>query len=549
MHRVRLLVVLFLASWAVAQRARYFKITVVDEATGRGVPLVDLTTTGGIRHTTDSNGIVAFHEPGLMGRAVFFHVKSHGYEFKKDGFGFRGQRLTPVAGKSAVLKIKRINVAERLYRVTGGGIYRDSLLTGHAAPVAEPLLNGRVLGQDTVQVTPYRGKLYWFWGDTNRVSYPLGNFGASGATSELPGKPGAGIDLTYFVGKDGFSRPMCAVPGPGPKWIDGLMTVKDKAGRVRLVAKYVRVKTLDVMLERGLVIYDDAKEIFEPLVRFDLDNPIYPRGHPIRVERFGQPYYYFGAPFPDVRVPADLRKIRDPQVYEAFADGAWRHGVAPDLETRLTDIDTGKSVRAHGGSVFWSEYRKRWIAIILESGGTSYLGEIWYAEADTILGPWVYARKIVTHDKYSFYNPTQHPYFDRKGGRIIYFEGTYTNTFSRTKVPTPRYNYNQIMYRLDLADPRLVLPVPVYRLEGGKLATKLDLDRLKEWPLVRLITFFAPDRSRAGLVQNRSFHVLPKDTKNPPPGTIEVGVGRVWSNPGVRLLVMPDVKPLPVLPR
>lgn len=27
--------------------------------------------------------------------------------------------------------------------------------------------------------------------------------------------------------------------------------------------------------------------------------------------------------------------------------------------------------------------------------------------------------------------------------------------FSGTKTPTPRYDYNQIMYSLDLADPRL----------------------------------------------------------------------------------------------
>ena len=75
-------------------------------------------------------------------------------------------------------------------------------------------------------------------------------------------------------------------------------------------------------------------------------------------------------------------------------------------------------------------------------------------------GPWVYARKVVTHDKYSFYNPKQHPMFDQDGGRVIYFEGTYTTTFSGNTDPTPRYDYNQIMYRLDLADPRLAMPAP-----------------------------------------------------------------------------------------
>ncbi len=42
----------------------YFKITVVDEETGRGVPLVELKTTNNVRYYTDSNGIIAFFEPG-----------------------------------------------------------------------------------------------------------------------------------------------------------------------------------------------------------------------------------------------------------------------------------------------------------------------------------------------------------------------------------------------------------------------------------------------------------------------------------------------------
>ena len=63
-----------------------FRIQVVDDETGRGVPLVELTTVNNIRYFTDSNGIVAFDEPGLMNQSVFFHVQSHGYEFPKDGF-------------------------------------------------------------------------------------------------------------------------------------------------------------------------------------------------------------------------------------------------------------------------------------------------------------------------------------------------------------------------------------------------------------------------------------------------------------------------------
>lgn len=41
---------------------------------------------------------------------------------------------------------------------------------------------------------------------------------------------------------------------------------------------------------------------------------------------------------------------------------------------------------------------------------------------------------------------------------MICLEGLYVNTFSGNPQPTPNYEYNQIMYRLNLADPRLKLP-------------------------------------------------------------------------------------------
>src|SRR5436853_594585 len=108
----------------------YFAIRAVDQDTGRGVPLVALKTTNEVKYYTDSNGFVAFLEPGLMGQEVFFQVKSHGYEYPKDGFGYRGVRLKAIAGGKATVKVKRVNVAERLYRITGQGVYRDSILLG-----------------------------------------------------------------------------------------------------------------------------------------------------------------------------------------------------------------------------------------------------------------------------------------------------------------------------------------------------------------------------------------------------------------------------------
>ena len=71
-------------------RPRVFRIQVVDEETGRGVPLVELRTVNQVRYVTDSNGVVAFDEPGLFNLKVFFTVTSHGYEAAKDNFGYRG---------------------------------------------------------------------------------------------------------------------------------------------------------------------------------------------------------------------------------------------------------------------------------------------------------------------------------------------------------------------------------------------------------------------------------------------------------------------------
>lgn len=83
------------------------------------------------------------------------------------------------------------------------------------------------------------------------------------------------------------------------------------------------------------------------------------------------------------------------------------------------------------------------------------LGHVWYAEAKNIEGPWGKAIRVAEHPNYSFYNPTHHAFLDQEGGRLIYFEGTYSTMFSGNDNPLPRYDYNQLMYRLDLEDSRL----------------------------------------------------------------------------------------------
>ncbi len=479
------------------------EILVVDEASGRGVPLVELTTVDHLRFVTDSAGRIAFDEPGLMGRPVFFHVRSHGYEFPKDGFGYRGKAITPVAGGTVTLKLKRLNIAERLYRITGQGVYRDSVLLGRETPVEHPLGAGLVAGQDSAFAVPYAGQVFWFWGDTSRMAYPLGHFGMGGATSELPGDggldPSVGINLSYFVDDTGFSRPMCRLGfDSGLIWSDAFTSVRDGQGKERLVCHFVHLRTLGTILGHGVAVYNDERKEFERLATFEMNDlwrwPT--QAHPVHQESNGTDYLLLGDVYPTVRVPATLESFQNRDSYEAWTclkvgstreeplvdrevDGKlrwrWLHNGIPvdskmerglidarlitpeEARGQLVDAATGAAVKLHRGSVSWSEHRQRWIMIFGELGGaTSNIGEIWYAEAETPTGPWRKATKIVTHDQYSFYNPVHHPFLDQEGGRLIYFEGTYVNTFSGNTDATPRYDYNQIMYRLDLEDPGLV---------------------------------------------------------------------------------------------
>ncbi len=432
-------------------------------------------------------------------------MRSHGYQYPKDGFGFAGTALEVKAGSKATLKIKRVNVAERLYRITGGGIYSDSVLLGHKPPIGNGLLNGQVLGQDSAMAVVWRDRIWWFWGDTSRPSYPLGLFHMSGATAPLPGSggldPAVGIAMEYFLDPQGFCRAMCPMDRPGPVWIDGVVIAPDKSGQDRMVGHYARVKDVGQVLEHGVVVLDESTAVFRKRVEFDLAVPWRaPRGHPILWPEGDKRWFLFPMPYATVRAPAELEALVDPTRYEAFtclepgtrydkatvrvargADGravyGWKADTDPvgaaeekqliaagklrpdEARYRPRDVDSGKIVVMHSGSIRWNAFRKRWVMIAVESGGSSsYLGEVWFAEAEAPTGPWRSAKKVVTHDKYSFYNPVHDAFLDQEGGRRIYFEGTYTSTFSGNTDPTPRYDYNQVLYRLDLADPRLQGP-------------------------------------------------------------------------------------------
>ena len=122
----------------------YFIIKVIDQKTGRGVPMVELRTLSQRLYITDSNGIIAFDDTSLMNQRVTFTLFSHGYECPTDWVV-----SDAISGTNTIIKIKCENIAERLYRITGQDIYGESSRAGLFVPIKHQGLNGKVIGQDT----------------------------------------------------------------------------------------------------------------------------------------------------------------------------------------------------------------------------------------------------------------------------------------------------------------------------------------------------------------------------------------------------------------
>ncbi len=447
MKSAPLLLPLFLAG--ALRAADPCRIEIVDAENGWPVPLVELRTTHEARFTSDNAGLIAVDEPELFGRPVWFHVKGHGYGVEKDGFGYEGVRTRLEAGGRVKIEVERRNIAKRLGRLTGAGLFAEERKLGGAARAEE----SGVSGCDSVLVSRLGGKLFWLWGDTSLPGYPLGVFHSTAALTSLGPirefRPPLEISYEYFRGPGGEPRGVAEMEGKGPTWLGGMTWLGDPEKPGRLVATYSKIEGHLSEYEIGLCEWDGSARRFKKVKTLwekkDGKKPPVPRGHPVRWTEDGREWLLFGDPFPALRCRADYESWSDPAAWEALP--------APAAPRSAAD---GAAVKPHRGSIAWSPFRKRWIAVFTEhSGKPSAFGEIWYAEAASPLGPWGKAVKILTHDNYTFYNPRIHPELTPEDASFIVFEGTYTAEFADHARPTAKYNYNQILYRLDLDDPKL----------------------------------------------------------------------------------------------
>lgn len=455
--------------------AEPYAVQVVDEVTGRGVPMVTLETVHGLRLVTDSAGWAAFDEPGLMRQRVYFTVSSPGYAFPRDESGVTGVALDTKPGGATELRLLRLNIAERLYRITGQGIYRDSTQLGKEAPLPSPNLSGGVLAQSDTQVALHNGRLHWTWGQTLLAAHPLRAVAGTQATSELPTTTGLdptqGIHFQHVTGSDGALLRLLADPEPGEVGLDGLLSVKDAEGGAHLIAHYTRTKLDGKRLDHGLAELG-AEGQFERLVVLGDDYLWqFPQGQAVQVAEGEREFFYFATPFAHVRVPAVYEAMLTPSHYEALAwdeeagEVRWQKLKPPMTqqdEKRWIDkrmIKRGEArcqlrsraggeavVEPTSGSVHWNTHRKAWLLIC----GTA-TGDVYCAQAAGVDGPWQKAVLVAGHTGHRFTAVTQLPAFDQEGGKIIYFQGT----LEAADLKTPRYDGNALMYRLDLGDARL----------------------------------------------------------------------------------------------
>ena len=427
------------------------RIEIVEAGSGWPVPLVELRTTHQMQFFSDNAGVIAVDAPELMERETWFDVVGNGYEVPKDGFGFRGVRLKPEPGKTLRVEVKRTIIAKRIGRITGAGLFAESQKLGSELDWPE----SGVVGCDSIQNAVHRGRLFWLWGDTTLGNYPLGIFDSTSATSAIQPlksfEPPLRLKLDYFTSEKGSPRAVAKMPGSGPTWITAYFSLPDKTGMSHLIASYAKIKPPLDAYEFGLCVWNDATSNFEPhrvlwtKSKKTPERPPVPDGHPVFwKDEAGREWVLFGDPFPRLRCPATFESWQNSNTWEVLTPQA-----------TLASAD-GKTVKPHSGSIAWNEWRQRWVTVFMEKfGKQSAFGELWYAEAKAPTGPWGKAVKILSHENYTFYNPRLHPEFTPTNSPVLFFEGTYTQTFADKPHPTPRYDYNQILYRLDLDDVAL----------------------------------------------------------------------------------------------
>ncbi len=424
----------------------------------------------GVEHITDSAGWIRIEEPGLMHSRILVDVSSPGYRMPPGDKSAAGLEIALSPASEITVPLVRVDIAQRIYRVTGTGIYRDSELLKREVPL--PLGNhaAGLVSAWGVQRAALGTKVLWCWRQALLSNERNPSLNVVGAWSDHPEHggldPTQGIHYSYHTSGSDQAHSLLTADEPGGIWMEGLTSVPDESGKLQLVAHYTREGTKGERAEHGIAIWTEQKRFERIVILGDEYEWQFPAGQCVTRRGEDAEWCYFAAPFCRVRCPARLDAVRNPGSYQALAwdrnqqKHTWQQerppltqreesvGVADGSITQpLTQVEnatTRRPVSIQESSIEWNPHHRCYVMI-----ASSADGDLWFSESPHIQGPWKNAIRILSADPGKCAAPVQHPFMNQEGGRIIWFETAYLES------SLPRYDGTELMYRLDLADLRL----------------------------------------------------------------------------------------------
>jgi hypothetical protein len=267
-----------------------------------------------------------------------------------------------------------------------------------------------------------------------------------------------------------------------------------------LFALYAKVQGLGPPLWWGALVWNTTESRFDELSRWNtsvapfLQDGVLGAQATVGVDG----YIYFTSAYPQYRVPAHPASFAAlPTTYEGWsclengttvADNrvergssgkpVWQWRLATEAPSeddekhklnlwpagRWLSLNNG-TVQLQRGSTHWNDALGRFVLV-----GSADPGTVWVAAADKgapIEGPYRTAVLVAAHNSTgstlspqgsitsratNLYNPTQHPFLTDplSSPTTIFFSGTYCTSFAPQEHKTPLYDYNSLMYRVDL---------------------------------------------------------------------------------------------------
>ena len=221
----------------------------------------------------------------------------------------------------------------------------------------------------------------------------------------------------------------------------------DEKGAPHLVTAYMKTKGSLRAYEWGLLAWDDKTSKLETLrVLWNQSEqtpepPPRPEGHEFSLEgRWRKTMGAVWRSLSRLALPRDVRGVDQP-----------RHvGSAQTAKSRCP-VGGGDEITPHRGSD-----RVESISRAVRFNLHAIARQTVAAWRDLVRRGGLAARPLGTgresarHEHYTFYNPMIHAEMTPAGSPALFFAGTYSMDFSDARQRTPRYDYNQVLYRLDL---------------------------------------------------------------------------------------------------